>query len=76
MKGINTLMTYAKHSAICPVCKGNGYLIKKQNIFSVWNWSLGYSRVKDCEICNSQGEINYEEPKIVPFNGSSSWPHN
>ena len=57
-------MTYAKHSAICPVCKGNGYLIKKQNILSVWNFNWKYSKTVDCKMCHNQGEIEYEEPKI------------
>ena len=76
MKGRNTLMTYAKHSAICPVCKGNGYLIKKQNILSVWNFNWKYSKTVDCKMCHNQGEIKYEEPKIVPFSGSPGCPHN
>ena len=77
MKERSTLMTSEErtHSAICPKCRGNGYIRYHQNLFQVWNWGFGYSRVKDCEICNSQGEITYEEPKIVKFN-KSNCPHN
>ena len=64
------------HSAICPKCKGNGYIRYHQNVIQFWNWGLGYSRVRDCETCNNQGEIVYEEPKIVPFNDSPDCPHN
>ena len=64
------------HSAICPKCKGNGYIRYHQNLIQLWNWGFGYSRVRDCETSNNQGEIVYEEPKIVPFDESSSCPNN
>ena len=64
------------HSAICPKCKGNGYIRYHQNLIQLWNWGFGYSRVRDCETCYNQGEIVYEEPKIVPFDDHSSCPHN
>ena len=77
MKERSILMTSEErtHSAICPKCKGNGYIRYHQNVIQFWNWGLGYSRVRDCETCESQGEIIYEEPKVVKFNNPSC-PHN
>ena len=59
-------------------CKGNGFVHFKQTLIKLWNWNLGYSRVRDCEICDSQGEITYDESKVVPFNNhrASACPHN
>ena len=45
----------AKHKAICPDCKGNGFIYV--NVPS-------YDEVKQCVNCKSQGEIDVEEPKI------------
>ena len=45
----------AKHKAICPMCKGNGF---KYIADSSW------SEVMQCQTCNSQGEIDVEEPTI------------
>jgi DnaJ-class molecular chaperone len=64
------------HSAICPSCRGNGYLRVRQIIIQVWNWALGYAKTIDCKMCHNQGELVYEEPKIVPFSGRPGCPHN
>jgi DnaJ-class molecular chaperone len=44
-----------KHKAICPQCKGNGFQYLAD---STW------TEVKQCETCNSEGEIDVEEPTI------------
>jgi len=66
------------HKSICNECRGNGFIRFRQTLIQLWNWSLGYSRVRDCEICDSQGEITYDESKVVPFNNhrDSACPHN
>jgi DnaJ-class molecular chaperone len=70
------------HTAICHKCNGNGYIRWHQNLIQLWNWGFGYSRVKDCETCNSQGEIIYDEPKMVQDNNvmygikHNGCPHN
>ena len=79
MKERHTLNNYKKrtHTAICPTCKGNGDLRFKQTLIKLWNWDLGYSRMKDCETCQSQGEIIYDEPKMVQaFNAGYGAKHN
>ena len=64
------------HSAICPKCKGNGYKTLNQTVIQLWNWAWKYSKTVDCDFCNNQGEIVYEEPKIVPFDDHRGCPHN
>jgi len=44
-----------KHKAICPQCKGNGYIYLSDS---------SWTEVKQCETCNSEGEIDVEEPTI------------
>ena len=42
-----------------------------------FRWDLGYSRMRDCETCNSQGEITYDEPKMVQaYNAGYGAKHN
>ena len=62
-----SIMTY---KAICDNCNGNGYI----NITN----SKGITDPKQCWICNSEGEITYDETKVVPFNThrDSTCPHN
>ena len=64
--------------SICSHCRGNGFIHFKQTIIKLWNWNLGYSRVLDCKMCDSQGEITYDQTKVVPFNThrDSACPHN
>ena len=66
------------HKSICNECRGNGFIRFRQTVIQLWNWSLGYSRVRDCKMCDSQGEITYDESKVVPFNNhrDSACPHN
>jgi len=42
-----------KHKAICPDCKGNGFI--RISVPS-------YDEVKQCQTCKSQGEIDVKEP--------------
>lgn len=42
-----------KHKAICPHCHGNGFI--KISVPS-------YNEVVQCKTCNSEGEIDVEEP--------------
>jgi len=44
-----------KHKAICPDCKGNGF---------IYTSVLSYNEVKQCTTCKSQGEIYVKEPTI------------
>jgi len=44
-----------RHKAICPDCKGNGFVYI--NVPS-------YNEVKQCTNCKSQGEIDVKEPTI------------
>ena len=62
-----SIMTY---KAICDNCNGNGYI----NITN----GKGVTDPKQCWICNSEGEITYDETKVVPFNThrDSTCPHN
>ena len=62
-----SIMTY---KAICDNCSGNGYI----NITN----GKGVTEPKQCWICNSEGEITYDETKVVPFNThrDSTCPHN
>ena len=62
-----SIMTY---KAICDNCNGNGYI----NITN----GKGVTEPKQCWICNSEGEITYDETKVVPFNThrDSTCPHN
>ena len=48
------------HKSICNECGGNGFIRFHQIIIQLWNWKLGYSRVRDCEMCDSQREITYD----------------
>ena len=58
------------YKAICDNCNGNGYI----NITN----GKGVTEPKQCWICNSEGEITYDETKVVPFNThrDSTCPHN
>ena len=49
-----------KHSAICPDCKGNGYV----------QFHIEEGRehvVLQCETCESEGEIYVDESEVVEF---------
>ena len=50
------LMVPTKQTKVCDNCRGNGYLnvVDNQNL----------TQVKQCWICNSEGEIHYEESFI------------
>ena len=52
-----------KHRHICGHCQGNGFREKFQVILQIWNWKLGYKRVKQCTTCKSEGEIY--DPKLI-----------
>ena len=64
------LIVPTKQTRTSDNCRGNGYLnvIDNQNL----------TQVKQCWICNSEGEITYDETKVVPFNThrDSTCPHN
>ena len=64
------LIVPTKRTRICDNCHGNGFLnvVDNQNL----------TQVKQCWICNSEGEITYDETKVVPFNThrDSTCPHN
>ena len=67
---------------ICPTCKGNGYILKKQIVFQVWNFALSFVRTVQCKNCKSEGEIKVNDSKMAKigdaFNGSKYYrcPHN
>jgi len=67
---IKDLIVPTKQTRTCDNCRGNGYLnvVDNQNL----------TQVKQCWICNSEGEITYDETKVVPFNThrDSTCPHN
>jgi len=67
---IKDLIVPTKRTRICDNCHGNGFLnvVDNQNL----------TQVKQCWICNSEGEITYDETKVVPFNThrDSTCPHN
>jgi len=42
-----------KHRAICSICKGNGFIYLSDS---------SWTEVKQCETCNSEGEIDVKEP--------------
>jgi len=64
------LMLPIKRTRICDNCHGNGFLnvVDNQNL----------TQVKQCWVCESEGEITYDETKVVPFNThrDSTCPHN
>jgi len=64
------LIVPTKQTRTCDNCHGNGFLnvVDNQNL----------TQVKQCWICNSEGEITYDETKVVPFNThrDSTCPHN
>jgi len=45
-----------KHTKTCDNCRGNGYL----NVID----TEGLTQVKQCWVCESEGEIKYEEDFI------------
>jgi len=67
---IKDLIVPTKQTRTCDNCHGNGFLnvVDNQNL----------TQVKQCWICNSEGEITYDETKVVPFNThrDSTCPHN
>ena len=67
---IKDLIVPTKQTRTCDNCRGNGYLnvIDNQNL----------TQVKQCWVCESEGEITYDETKVVPFNThrDSTCPHN
>ena len=52
------------HTIICSQCHGNGFVRQKQIILQVWNFAISFARIKQCKVCNSQGEIKIDETKI------------
>ena len=54
------LMVPMKHTKICDNCRGNGYLNVVDN--------EGLTQVKQCWICESEGEIkNYDQKEVDTF---------
>jgi len=54
------LIAPVKHSKICNNCRGNGYLNVVDN--------EGQTQVKQCWICESEGEIkNYDQAEVDDF---------
>jgi DnaJ-class molecular chaperone len=66
----------------CPVCKGNGYIRKKQIIIQLWNFGISFVRTVQCKKCNSEGEIKVDDSKVAKIGNASngtkhySCPHN
>ena len=56
------------HTIICSQCHGNGYIKRRQIILQVWNFTISFARIKQCKICNSQGEIKIDETQISNIN--------
>ena len=56
------------HTIICSQCHGNGYIKRRQIILQVWNFAISFARIKQCKICNSQGEIKIDETQISNIN--------
>ena len=52
------------HTIVCSQCHGNGFVKQKQIILQVWNFAISFGRIKQCKVCNSQGEIKIDETKI------------
>jgi excinuclease UvrABC ATPase subunit len=50
---------YTSHKGICPQCKGNGYLKIKDN--------EGKDQIKQCWVCESEGEVKYAQKDIDEF---------
>jgi len=67
---------------ICPTCKGNGFICKKQIIIQVWNFAVSFVRTIQCKNCKSEGEIKVNDSKMAKIgnasNGSKYYrcPHN
>ena len=51
-------MIKAVHKAICPACKGNGFIRVPYELTRDEQWA-------DCEVCKSQGELTYDEKNFV-----------
>ena len=52
----------AKHACICPVCEGNGFIRIATGDTS--KDFRDYSKVEQCEHCNSSGELEIQEPTL------------
>ena len=52
------IMIKAVHKAICPACKGNGFIRVPYELTRDEQWA-------DCEVCKSQGELTYDEKNFV-----------
>jgi len=53
-------MVPIKHTQICDNCRGNGYL----NVVD----TEGLTQVKQCWICESEGEVkNYDQTEVDTF---------
>ena len=67
---------------ICSMCKGNGYIRKKQIIIQVWNFALSFVKTIQCKNCRSEGEIKINDSKMAKISNASngskhySCPHN
>ena len=51
-------MIEAIHKAICPACKGNGFVRVPYELAKEEVWA-------DCEVCKSQGELTYNEKNFI-----------
>ena len=58
------LIVPIKHNKICDNCHGNGYLNVVDN--------EGLTQVKQCWICQSQGELTYDKKDIKKISDSLS----
>ena len=57
---MKNLIVPIKHTKICDNCRGNGYLNVVDN--------QGLTQVKQCWICESEGEIiNYDQAEVDTF---------
>ena len=52
----------AKHACISPVCEGNGFIRIATGDTS--KDFRDYSKVEQCEQCNSSGELEIQEPTL------------
>jgi DnaJ-class molecular chaperone len=67
---------------ICPTCKGNGFIRKKQIIIQVWNFGISFVKIKQCKNCKSEGEVKVNDTQVAKISNASngskyySCPHN
>ena len=51
-------MIEATHKAICPACKGNGFIRVPYELAREEVWA-------DCDVCKSQGELTLNEKNFI-----------